>query len=50
MTELINLSFNMHCYSLVSDFNNLERWEKTHINGEASSTKELDELDGESML
>ena len=24
IAELINLSFNTHCYSLVSDFNNLE--------------------------
>jgi len=50
MTELINLSFNMHCYSLVSDFNNLEKVGKDLYLTErqAVSTKELDELDGES--
>ncbi len=50
MEELINLSFNMHCYSLVSDFNNLEKVGKDLYLTErqAVSTKELDELDGES--
>lgn len=50
MTELINLSFNMHCYSLVRDFNNLEKVGKDLYLTErqAVSTKELDELDGES--
>ncbi|WP_195838003.1 antirestriction protein ArdA [Tissierella pigra] len=50
MAELINLSFNMHCYSLVSDFNNLEKVGKDLYLTErqAVSTKELDELDGES--
>lgn len=50
MAELINLSFNMHCYSLVSDFNNLENVGKDLYLTErqAVSTKELDELDGES--
>ena len=49
MAELINLSFNMHCYSLVSDFNNLEKVGKDLYLTErqAVSTKELDELDGE---
>lgn len=50
MAELINLSFNMHCYSLVRDFNNLEKVGKDLYLTErqAVSTKELDELDGES--
>lgn len=50
MGELINLSFNMHCYSLVSDFNDLEKVGKDIYLTErqAVSTKELDELDGES--
>lgn len=50
MAELINLSFNMHCYSLVSDFNNLGKVGKDLYLKErqAVSTKELDELDGES--
>jgi len=50
IAELINLSFNMHCYSLVSDFNNLEKVGKDLYLTEkqAVSTKELDELDGES--
>jgi hypothetical protein len=50
MGELINLSFNMHCYSLVSDFNDLEKVGKDLYLTErqAVSTKELDELDGES--
>jgi len=50
IAELINLSFNMHCYSLVSDFNNLEKVGKDLYLTEkqAVSKKELDELDGES--
>jgi len=50
MAELINLSFNMHCYSLVSDFNNLEKVGKDLYLTERQAvlTKELDELDGES--
>ncbi len=50
IAELINLSFNMHCYSLVSDFNNLEKVGKDLYLTErqAVSTKELDEVDGES--
>ncbi|MBU5255176.1 antirestriction protein ArdA [Tissierella praeacuta] len=50
MAELINLSFNLHCYSLVSEFDNLEAIGKDLYLTErqAVSTKELDELDGES--
>ena len=50
MTKLINLSFNLHCYSLVSEFDNLEAIGKDLYLTErqAVSTKELDELDGES--
>ncbi|WP_202708542.1 antirestriction protein ArdA [Sporosalibacterium faouarense] len=50
MAELINLSFNMHCYSLITDFNNLESVGKDLYLTEkmAASTRELNELDGES--
>ena len=51
IAELINLSFNTHCYSLVSDFNNLETVGKDLYLSEkqAVAVKELDELDGESF-
>ncbi len=50
MAELIKLSFNLHCYSLISDFNNLESVGKNLYLTErqAVATRELDELDGES--
>lgn len=50
ISELINLSFNLHCYSLISDFNNLESMGKDLYLSEnlAVATKELDELDGAS--
>ena len=48
IAELINLSFNTHCYSLVSDFNNLETVGKDLYLSEkqAVATRELEELDG----
>ena len=48
---LINLSFNTHCYSLVSDFNNLETVGKDLYLSEkqAVATRELEELDGGSF-
>jgi len=51
IAELINLSFNTHCYSLVSDFNNLETVGKNLYLSEkqAVAVKELEELDGESF-
>ena len=51
IAELINLSFNTHCYSLVSDFNNLETVGKDLYLSEkqAVAVKELDELDGKSF-
>lgn len=51
IAELINLSFNTHCYSLVSDFNNLETIGKDLYLSEkqAVAVKELDELYGESF-
>ena len=51
IAELINLSFNTHCYSLVSDFNNLETVGKDLYLSEkqAVAVKELDELNGESF-
>lgn len=51
MGDLVNLSFNLHCYSLISDFNNLESVGKNLYLTErqAVASKELDELDGESF-
>ncbi len=51
IAELINLSFNTHCYSLVSNFNNLETVGKDLYLSEKQSvaTRELEELDGESF-
>ena len=51
IAELINLSFNTHCYSLVSDFNNLETVGKDLYLSEkqAVANRELDELDGGSF-
>ena len=51
IAELINLSFNTHCYSLVSDFNNLETVGKNLYLSEkqAVATRELEELDGGSF-
>lgn len=48
IAELINLNFNTHCYSLVSDFNNLETVGKDLYLSEkqAVAVKELEELDG----
>lgn len=56
MTELINLSFNTHCYSLVADFSDLNAVGRQMYLTEqmAVSTKELESLDGrkyfESMI
>ena len=51
IAELINLSFNTHCYSLVSDFNNLETVGKDLYLSEkqAVATRELEKLDGGSF-
>lgn len=51
IAELINLSFNTYCYSLVSDFNSLETIGKDLYLSEkqAVAVKELEELDGESF-
>jgi hypothetical protein len=51
IAEFINLSFNMHCYSLISDFNNLEfMGNDLYLSKKlAVATKELDELDGEAF-
>ena len=50
MADLINLSFNLHCYSLINNFNDLNKLGKDLYLTEkmAVATKELDELDGES--
>ena len=49
MAGLINLSFNMHCYSLVTDFSNLNRVGKELYLSERQevASKEYDELYGE---
>jgi len=51
IAELINQSFNTHCYSLVSDFNNLETVGKDLYLSEkqAVATRELEDLDGGSF-
>ena len=51
IAKLINLSFNTHCYSLVSDFNNPETVGKDLYLSEkqAVATRELEELDGGSF-
>ena len=50
MQELINLSFNLHCYSLINSFSDLDKLGKDLYLTEkmAVASKELDELDGES--
>lgn len=49
MAELINLSFNMHCYSLVTQFSDINKVGKDLYLSErqAVASKEFDELDGE---
>ncbi|OLS03560.1 antirestriction protein ArdA [Tissierella creatinophila] len=49
MADLINLSFNLHCYSLINNFSNFNKIGKDLYLTEkmAVATKELDELDGE---
>lgn len=50
MADLINLSFNLHCYSLINNFSDLNKLGKDLYLTEkmAVATRELDELDGES--
>lgn len=50
MADLINLSFNLHCYSLINSFSDFNKLGKDLYLTEkmAVATKELDELDGES--
>ncbi|WP_313233212.1 recombinase zinc beta ribbon domain-containing protein [Tissierella praeacuta] len=49
MADLINLSFNMHCYSLINNFSDFNKIGKDLYLTQkmAVSSKELDELDGE---
>lgn len=49
MADLINLSFNTHCYSLVSDFSDLDKLGKDLYLSEkiAVRSKEFEELNGE---
>lgn len=51
MTDLINLTYNTHCYSVISDFNNLDEVGKDVYLNEAGgvSVKELEELDGRAI-
>ncbi|NMB33138.1 MAG: hypothetical protein GX992_02700, partial [Clostridium sp.] len=47
MTELINLSFNTHCYSLVADFSDLNALGKMYLTEQIGvSTEDLESLDG----
>lgn len=50
MADLLNLSFNLHCYSLINNFSDLNKLGKDLYLTEkmAVATRELDELDGES--
>ena len=50
MADLINLSFNLHCYSLINSFSDFNKLGKDLYLTEkmAVASKELDELDGES--
>jgi len=50
MAELINLSFNLHCYSLINNFNDFNKLGKDLYLTEkmAVAAEELEELDGES--
>lgn len=50
MADLINLSFNLHCYSLVNNFSDHNKLGKDLYLTEkmAVATRELDDLDGES--
>ncbi|WP_313758769.1 antirestriction protein ArdA [Tissierella sp.] len=49
MADLINLSFNLHCYNLINNFSDFNKIGKDIYLTEkmAVATKELDELDGE---
>jgi len=50
MADLINLSFNLHCYSLINEFNDLNKLGKDLFLTErmAVASDELEEMDGES--
>ena len=50
MTDLINLSFNIHCYSVLSDFKNLNELGRDWYMNEHGSmaTSEFDSFDGRS--
>lgn len=50
IVDLVNLSFNLHCYSLINNFSDFNKLGKDIYLTEkmAVATKELDELDGES--
>jgi uncharacterized protein YnzC (UPF0291/DUF896 family) len=52
MAELINLSFNIHCYSVINDFNDINKLGKILYLYEKQTVaaKELDEFDGESFV
>jgi hypothetical protein len=39
MTELINLSFNIHCYSLVADFSDLNAVGRQDVPNKANGCK-----------
>lgn len=52
MADLINLTYNTHCYSVISDFSNLNEVGKAVYLNEAggASAKELEELDGRTIV
>ncbi|MGB4660132.1 MAG: antirestriction protein ArdA [Mobilitalea sp.] len=52
MEDLINLTYNTHCYSIINDFSNLNEVGKYVYLNEAggASIKELEELDGKAIV
>jgi hypothetical protein len=52
LKDLINLTYNTHCYSVISDFSNLESTGRDVYLNEAgaATTKELEEVDGRSIV
>jgi hypothetical protein len=52
LKELINLTYNTHCYSVISDFSNLNAVGRDVYLNEvgAATTKELEEIDGRAVV
>jgi hypothetical protein len=52
LNDLINLTYNTHCYSVISDFSNLDAVGRAVYLNEAgaATTKELESIDGRSVV